>query len=217
VTQNSNLTLKECLEQRISIIKGLGFSELAVQGLEIFLDRLWQANEELNLISRKMTPTELIDNHVIDCLLPLKFFPDQAKEVADFGSGGGLPAIIYALQFPHVQFHLFEKSPKKQAFLKSCSLFTSNLIIHSEIPTLLPKVDLVTARGFKPIDVILEMSRNYAATSGHYFLLKGRAEKIESELQLARKKFPKLICHIDQLQSPVLAVDRHLVRIEFGP
>ncbi len=41
-----------------------------------------------------MTFEELIDNHIIDCLLPLKYFPQDIKTAADFGTGGGLPAAI---------------------------------------------------------------------------------------------------------------------------
>lgn len=63
-----------------------------------------------------MTPDELLDNHVIDCLLPLKKLPENLQTVADFGSGGGLPAVIYALQFPNTIFHLFEKVIKNKIF-----------------------------------------------------------------------------------------------------
>ncbi|GIL17817.1 MAG: ribosomal RNA small subunit methyltransferase G [Oligoflexia bacterium] len=200
-------------QKRIPIIKDLGFRETGLIELKKYIDLLWASNEELNLISRKMTYEELIDNHVIDCLLPLQKFPTDVKSVADFGSGGGLPAVIYAIQFPQIQFRLYEKSKLKQDFLNRCKSIAPNLDIQGEIPIRLLNVDLVTARGFKPVDVILDVSRSYYQTNGKYFLLKARLEKIEEELTLARKKFKDLKVRVEPLKSPVLEVERHLVLI----
>lgn len=202
---------------RKKIIETLGFREDTIPGLLSYLELLWRANDELNLVSRQMAFSDLIDNHVIDCLLPLKFFPEKTlSQVADFGSGGGLPSVIYALQFPNIRFHLFEKSPRKQEFLRQCLQIAPNMEIHGEIPQELPQIDLVMARGFKPLDVILDVSRKYAGQSGKYFLFKGRSSKIDEELLLLRKKFKGIEqIQIDALTSPVLDVERHLVRIGF--
>lgn len=200
-------------EKRIPCILELGFRKPALSTLKAYLDLLWSSNEELNLISRQMTYEELIDNHVIDCLLPLKRFPLALREVADFGSGGGLPGVIYAIQFPEVRFRLFEKSPKKQEFLHRCQALAPNLTIHGEIPKDLGDVELVTARAFKPLDVILNLSRDYHRKGGKYFLLKARREKVEEEIALARRQFKNLQVVIEPLKSPVLDVERHLILI----
>jgi Predicted S-adenosylmethionine-dependent methyltransferase involved in bacterial cell division len=200
-------------ESRLPLILELGFAEAQIPKLKSYIDLLWSANEELNLISRKMTFEELIDNHVIDCLLPLKQFPKSVKAAADFGSGGGLPGVIYAIQFPEVQFHLYEKSPLKQEFLNRCKTMAPNLHVHGEIPVKLEKIDVVVARGFKPVDVILDVSRHYYQNGGKYFLLKARKEKIDEEIQLAKKKFKDLKITVEPLKSPVLDVERHLVLI----
>lgn len=200
-------------ESRIPIILQLGFREEALPQLKAYIDLLWSSNEELNLISRKMTFEELIDNHIIDCLLPLKYFPTNLKAAADFGSGGGLPAVIYAIQFPQMRYHLYEKSPKKQEFLTKCKSIAPNLEIHGEIPKDLEAIEIVTARGFKPIDVILDVSRTYFNKQGKYFLLKARREKIDEEMALALKKFKNAKATITPLVSPVLEVERHLVQL----
>jgi len=71
----------------------------------------------------------------------------------------------------------------------------------------------VTSRAFKPVDVILDISRKYYARNGKYFLLKGRREKIDEEILLARKKFKELKVDIKELKSPNLEVERNLVLI----
>lgn len=201
------------LEKQKDFILQLGFSESQFPQLKKYIDFLWAKNEDLNLISRKMTYEELIDNHLIDCLLPLKRWPKELKLVADFGSGGGLPGVAYAIQFPKIQFHLYEKSPKKQAFLNECRSFAPNIAIKGEIPKDFSNVDLVFARAFKPIDVLLDMSRVYYQKNGKYFLLKGRNEKIQEELTMAAKKFKPLKAEIIPLKSPLLDVERNLVLI----
>lgn len=199
-------------DKRIPLMIELGFSETEIPRLKKYIELLWSANEELNLISRKMTFEELIDNHLIDCLLPLPKFP-QVKMAADFGSGGGLPGVVYAIQFPNVVYHLFEKSPKKQEFLRKCQAIAPNLRVNGEIPLDLKDIEIVSARAFKPIDVILEMSRGYFAKGGRYFLLKGRKEKIAEEMALAKKKFKNVTAQVEMLHSPLLDVERHLVLI----
>jgi 16S rRNA (guanine527-N7)-methyltransferase len=200
-------------ENRIPLMLQLGFREQAIPKLKEYIDLLWASNEDLNLISRKMTYEELIDNHLIDCLLPLALFPKNVKTVADFGSGGGLPAVAYAIQFPDITFNLFEKSNKKQDFLNRCLGISKNIIVHGDIPHNLKDVDLVTARAFKPIDVILDISRMYYKAGGKYFLLKGRLEKINEEIALAKKKFKEAQFKIEPLNSPIMEVERHLVQI----
>jgi len=200
-------------EKRTPLFIELGFRSEALPQLKAYVDLLWKSNEELNLISRKMTYEELIDNHLIDCLLPLKKFPVNVKVAADFGSGGGLPGVVYAIHFANTEYHLYEKSPKKQEFLNACKKIAPNLQIHGDIPQQLDKVEIVTARAFKPIDVILDVSRSYYGRKGKYFLLKARKEKIDEEMVLAQKKFKDLKAEIVPLQSPVLEVERHLVLI----
>lgn len=200
-------------EKRIPIFLQLGFRQDAIVQLKEYVDLLWEANQHLNLFSRKMTFEELIDNHLIDCLLPLQFFPVETKVAADFGSGGGLPGVVYAIQFPNTRFRLYEKSRLKQDFLSHCKPMAPNLEVLGEIPEQLGAIELVVSRAFKPIDILLEMSRSFQQKSGRYFLLKARREKIDEELAVAQKKFKNLKVLIEPLQSPVLEVERHLVLI----
>jgi 16S rRNA (guanine527-N7)-methyltransferase len=122
-------------DERLPVVLELGFAESSVSSLKKYVELLWAANAELNLFSRQMKYEELIDNHVIDCLLPLKQFPKNIKVAADFGAGGGLPGVIYAIQFPNTKYIVFEKSPKKREFLEQCKAVAPNLVVQAEIPS----------------------------------------------------------------------------------
>lgn len=201
------------LQERKDLVLNLGVSLNQLNILNVFLENLIHSNEELNLVSRQLTMKDLVENHLIDCLLAYPQLPQNLKKVADFGSGGGFPGIVYACLRPETEFTLYEKSPKKQQYLKSCQKFAPNIIIQGEIPKNFGNVDLVTARAFKPINVIIEMSHQYFVNGGKYFLLKGRAEKINEEINDCKKFAKSLNLKIEKLNSPLLEVERHLVTI----
>lgn len=203
------------LEKRKELILNLGVKPEQFGLIVQFLENLISSNEELNLVSRQLSMTDLVDNHLIDCLLAFKYLPKQLTKVADFGSGGGFPGVLYATLRPEIEYFLFEKSPKKQHYLKTCQKFAPNIKICGEIPKDFGQFDLVTARAFKPINVIIEMSYKYFQSNGKYFLLKGRMDKIQEEI-LDSKKFSKnLKIEIKKLDSPILDVERHLVLLNF--
>jgi len=204
---------QDFFNQRFTIMEQLGFKSELKSQLVGYIELLCKTNDEFNLVSRKMTFEELIDNHIIDCMLPLKYFPKNVKAIADLGSGGGLPAVIFAIQFPEIKFHLYEKSKLKQTFLNDCQKIAPNIQILGEIPPQLTGIDLITARGFKPIDEIIQFTKKYYSQKGRYFLLKARKEKIDEEIGLTLKKQKDFNCQIEQLKSPVLDVERHLVMI----
>lgn len=207
---DQSLSLKSIVPDLIK----LGVSEAQISNLQDYLNLLWRWNDQLNLFSRQMTSRQLIDNHLLDCILPFPYLPKNLKKIADLGSGGGLPAIIFSILLPDTEFTLYEKSPKKQSFLKECQkTFKLNLSVQGLIPSVFPDYDLVTARAFKPIDVILDLTQSKTRNKTKYFLLKGKKETFEPEIALARKKF-KFTSEVIRLESPRLEVERHLVLIE---
>lgn len=200
----------EILEKHKEKAIELGLNEEQYQALKAFVGNLWSANMELNLFSRKMPPEDLIENHIFDCLIALPHFKKTDFTVlADFGSGGGMPSVILALAFPDKEIRAFEKSPKKRDFLQKQADLIPNLKIYAEVAdSKLDGVDLVTARAFKPLDVILKLSRKYHQSGGSYLLYKAKKESVEQEIIDARLKMePKII----ELSSPYREVERCLV------
>ena len=191
-----------------------GMNEEAFESLKSYAELLWAANQELNLFSRKMPAKDLVENHLLDCALAFPEFLKQDFQVlADFGSGGGMPSVLLAIMFKDKEVRIFEKSPKKRQFLKSVqSNLCPNLKIFEEVKeSELEGVDLITARAFKPIDIILKLSRSYFQTSGKYLLYKAKSESIKKELSDAKLKENQY--KIISLDNPLLEVERNLVYI----
>lgn len=182
--------------------------------LAAYVWRLMQANQKVNLVSRKLTLDDLIRDHLFDSLLPLPFFP-KVPVVFDLGSGGGFPAIPLALHFPSTVFVLIEKSPVKRRFLASLTDLCPNLRIvefFSHIRSSLGQ-GLVVARAFKSIDEILRLTDSHLSRRGHYLLYKGTSAKIEVELNHARRLLGRLPVAVQRLSSPLTASQRHVVWI----
>ncbi len=73
------------------------------QRLDQFAELLRAFNRRINLISRE-DEAAVFEHHVLHCLsLTYRAFPDGAV-VADWGTGGGLPAIPLAIAMPDVRF-----------------------------------------------------------------------------------------------------------------
>ena len=82
----------------------------------------------------------------------------------DIGSGSGLPGIVLAIIMKHkksnMKFHLYEKSYHKSNFLKQASekfnlnvkIFQKDIFQEKNLVS-----DIVVARAFKPLPVILEL------------------------------------------------------------
>ena len=110
--------------RRLSRTWELPLSFEAVERLGIYVERLLEWNERVNLTGARGVP-ELIGEHLPDSYALAKMCPPEASLV-DVGSGGGLPAIPFAILRPDCRITLVEPRAKRTAFLntavRSCGL-----------------------------------------------------------------------------------------------
>jgi len=168
--------------ERESLLKKLHVRKENFAKHEAFLDFLWLKNQtHLNIVSRKMPAKDLFEKHLLDSFLALPLWPKEVKKIADLGSGGGFPAIPFAIENPAQSFTLYEKSQKKQRYLNALiahlKLNNVNVQGHIDKPT---GFDLIIARAFKPTKDILSICSTH---QGAYFLFKATIEKINAELE----------------------------------
>jgi 16S rRNA (guanine527-N7)-methyltransferase len=100
------------------------------EALELYKRELLRWNERINLIGPEVRRN--LDEHIAEAVAAAEIVKPE-REVLDFGSGGGLPAIPMALAAPNARFHLVEADQKKWAFLKhiarTCKL---NAVVYGE-------------------------------------------------------------------------------------
>ena len=146
-----------------SKLETLNVSRETFPELEEFRSLILKKNKEINLISAN---TEHIskDRHIIDCAQIIDFIDENDKVCTDIGSGSGLPGIVLAIIMKYkksnMQFNLYEKSFHKSNFLKDVSkkfnlntkIIQKNIFDEKNL-----KTDLIVARAFKPLPVILSL------------------------------------------------------------
>jgi 16S rRNA (guanine527-N7)-methyltransferase len=163
---------------------GLALSHKQVADLNTFLQELARWNRVHNLTSVEGEQAS-IDLHLIDsiAILPImrEFLPTTQVQIADLGSGGGLPAIPIAIAEPNWRISLIEAVRKKTAFLQNVKgkLGLSNASIYSDrveqVAIQEPgKYDAVISRAFTSLDRFLDLAEPFLKPGGLVFAMKAR-------------------------------------------
>lgn len=98
------------------------------------------------------------------------------RRALDLGSGGGLPGLVLAFEWPGTRFTLLEAAAKRAAFLRRaverCGLEERVFILHGRAeeagrdPAQRGAYDLVVARSFAPPAPTAECAAPFLATGG---------------------------------------------------
>lgn len=108
--------------------KGL-LSDSAIDRLLVFADLIFQWNPKVNLTGYKKK--EEIENLLLgESLAALPVLSLGSKDVLDFGSGAGVPGLVWAIAEPSARITSLEVRQKKVAFQKEA---TRSLGIDAEI------------------------------------------------------------------------------------
>lgn len=91
--------------------------EKAYDQLSIYLALLSRWNTRLSLTSVR-EPEEMIQRHLVECAFAAQQLPEKIETLLDYGSGAGLPGIIFSICRPEIRVTLAEAHGKKAAFLR---------------------------------------------------------------------------------------------------
>ena len=137
-------------------------SRETITSLVKYENYLIKSNKTLNLIG-KSTINEIWIRHFLDSSQVIDFIDKNINTVIDLGSGAGFPGLIIAILAKdrkiRLKVKLIEKSPKKVSFLKeivnhlnlNVTVLNINALTHSRKL----EADLIVARAFKPLKIIL--------------------------------------------------------------
>lgn len=144
--------------------------------LERFCQLVTEANQHINLVSRKDIG-KLSDHHVKPSLLWLEWERVKPGErVLDIGSGGGFPGMVIAIMEPTIDMTLVESIGKKAKFLQNCvqQLHLKNVhVIHDRVEHLTGQYDRVTARAVAPLEQLWEWAEPLLKDGGTLEAMKG--------------------------------------------
>jgi len=173
---------------------------------------LWNNRVDLVGIRR---PEDLVVRHILDSLSAVREISEfQTAELADLGSGAGLPGIPLAIVLAGLEFFLVERSGKRAAFLRGAVAMLGIAdrvhVIESDVDRLERAYGGVVFRAFRPFtaEVVASISRALVP-GGVLAAYKGRRQAIDAELSAIESHFepPSIV----RLQVPFLNEERHLV------
>ncbi|MDE2028930.1 MAG: 16S rRNA (guanine(527)-N(7))-methyltransferase RsmG [Alphaproteobacteria bacterium] len=147
-------------------------------------------NNKFNLIAESTLP-HIWSRHFADSAQLLLHIPENAKTLADMGSGAGFPGLVLAVMRPSLQITLIESIGKKADFLRAVTdaFKPANVTVRRErvenIKDL--KADIVTARAMKALPELLKYAHRLLAKDGICVFPKGK--NAPEELTEAKKNW----------------------------
>ena len=144
-----------------------------------YLDLLAKWNRTYNLTAVR-DREDMVSRHLLDSLAVLPFVHGQ--NIADLGSGAGLPGIPLAIARQDIAVTLVESNGKKARFLREAirSLPLTNVTVaQARVQDATGVFDTVTARAFASLPDMLAWGGHLLAPDGRWLALKGHADPAE--------------------------------------
>lgn len=147
-----------------------------------FLDLLFNKNQQVNLVSRKLSREDL-EYHWQDAIAGQGLLRPGIT-CLDVGSGGGFPALPLAIVCPNTQFVLLEVEQKKvnwlieakqEMQLSNVEIIRGRAETLAHDPGLREKYEVVTARAVAELRVLLEYTLPFVKPGGKLVAWKGPA------------------------------------------
>jgi len=167
-----------------------------VARLSKYYELLLNWNPRLHLVA-PCSPAEFARRHVLESLLLLPQLSADAQ-VADIGSGAGLPIIPSLIARPDIHAVLIESSLKKTVFLREALRVTktspqAEVVAQRFESVSTPQVDAVTCRALDSFSQLLSALIDWAPKSSTLLLFGGvglRKQIEEAKLQFSAIKIP---------------------------
>ena len=179
-----------------------------------FFTLLVEANSYVNL-TRIADEDGFWIKHVLDSLLPGKFFPELSTEVfhiADVGCGAGFPSLVLAAAYPNLKVTAIDSVGKKTKFVESTAktLGLSNVtVLNGRSPELNRRkeyenrYDILTARAVGDAVKLYTEADHMVKSSGRYLFYKTPEQAREEISRLQQLKGKKSGNQVWSLTDPV--------------
>ncbi len=178
------------ISKKYSLLEEQNVSRETFIEFESFISMLQEKNEEINIISRNTSESDVIrDRHIVDSAQIIEFIDLNNNIITDIGSGGGMPGIIISIIIKNLKkpakVRLYEKSHHKSAFLRKVS---RDLKLNTEVlqENIFEAQNLETgtimARAFKPLPIVLDLVyKNFTSYKNLILFMGKNGEKILEE------------------------------------
>ena len=184
-------------------------NDLDIYATDEFVEKFYNLTEFMLEFNKKTNLTALrdeksvISRHIADCLLAAKYLPENGT-VLDVGSGGGMPALPFAIVRPDLKIVALDATAKKTAYiasaaehlgLKNVSILTGRAEELGTDTKYREKFDVCSARAVAELRVLLEWCVPFIKPNGYFLSLKGK--NAITELENAQNALKQLSCKVE--------------------
>jgi 16S rRNA (guanine527-N7)-methyltransferase len=208
-------------------LAGLGLDLSAHQQNQLldYLAMISKWNKVYNLTAIRDT-NEMLTHHLFDSLAviaPLQRHFDglqaninKSYRLLDVGAGAGLPGVVIAICYPHIDVMCVDAVGKKAAFIQQAALalgLTNLRGVHVRVEQMLPAdvrsgFDVITSRAFAALGDFVDLTASLLTpNSGVWMAMKAKTAEDEA----AALPRDVAVFHVEQLHIPDLSEDRCLV------
>ena len=192
-------------------------------GLEAYFRLLATWNQKINLSGmdlREPTP-EALDRLLIEPVVAARHAPLGTRRVIDIGSGGGSPAIPFALAVPGVRLLMVESKTRKSVFLREAiravGLEGADVVSsrYEELlarPDLHEAHDLLTIRAVRVETRILMTLQAFVRPGGHLFLFRSTSTGDAPDALTPPLTWRATYSLIESLRSRLVVVEKRPIR-----
>lgn len=176
-----------------------------------YLTLLDRWNKTYNLTAIR-DPREMLTKHLLDSLAMAPFVDNE--QLADLGTGPGLPGIPLAIAKPELRVALVESNGKKARFLREAvrTLQLDNARVlesRAEAVTEPGAFQLITARALDRLAGIIAVGGHLLAPGGRLLAMKG----VRPDDEIAELPAGWALSAIHSLRVPGLSAERHLLEV----
>lgn len=198
---------------------GIAFDTAQMVQLNAYIAELELWNPTYKLVGAQ--GEDLITKHIVDSLsavpvmLALLQESGPDAQIADLGSGAGLPGIPLAIALKDYRFTLVERMGRRVGFLRNalaiCRLTERVEVLDKDLKEVGQTFDLITFRAFRPLYEILDLVKPILTDKGVVCAYKGQAEALAEELEKVQTMCASKWSHEEVLlEVPHLDAERML-------
>lgn len=203
---------RKILQQGIQTLN-IEATDEQVELLLAFIKLMEKWNKAYNLTAVR-NREDMARLHILDSLSILPFV--EGKQVADIGTGAGLPGIPLAIFLPDVEFTLVDSNSKKTRFVQQAILelkLKNVKVMHSRVEKIEPEASfsMVMMRAFASLPDIMQLTSHLIDEKGVLLAMKG--QRPDDEALLAIKQPYEII----SVHVPGIEAERCLIKIEGVP
>ena len=183
---------------------GVTLSEKQVYLFALFLEGLWSWNRRMN-ITGVMEKREMIIKLLLDPLVAVPYLSSSGA-LLDIGSGAGIPGLPIKIARPEFEVHLIESKAKKVSFLrdmirklglKGIKAYWGRTEQRTDLPTLFPFYDIVTARALAPLEKTCSICSPYLEAGGLLVTFKG--SRVDQEIKDSERLMEELHLRVSKI------------------